>query len=321
MLFSYSLFGNNKTYLLHLLVQIISIRKNFDKLKVVIHVESNYPYLDELRKQISSMNPKSQKWIYLKFHSPEKNPLIPYLWRYDLEHLVDYVDHDIIIVGEADSIFTNRYKEMILQYTNTEFEFCTVRDYITSIWPISAGAFFARGRSFAKIHRLIFDEGLGKNPKRINQKEYYLDQIILKEYVYPNIKNELLIITDCVTYYGERNILAPAKGRTEVKEAGSTIKRYEFMFSYSYQIAKKSSGVLVDNWYSSEIEKLLGKSIEQRKNIDQIRSYENPKLYNEGKVKWIYKKVVIPKENRVLALIVNLLYYLYPKMRSKIVIF
>jgi hypothetical protein len=290
--------------MLYLLVQIISIRKNFDKLKVIIHLESNYPYLDELRKQISSMNPESQKWIYLKFHSPEKNPLISYLWRYDLEHLVDYVNHDIIIIGEADSVFTNRYKEIILQYTNTEYEFCAVRDYITSIWPIAAGAFFARGRSFAKIHRLIFDQGLRKNPKRINQKKYYLDQIILKEYVYPNIKNELLIITDCVTYYGERNILSPAKGRTEVKDAGSTIKRYEFIFSYSY-----------------EIEKLLGKSIEQRKNIDQIRSHENPKLYNEGKVKWIYKKIVIPKENRVLAIIVNLLYYLYPRVRSKIVVF
>ena len=78
---------------------------------------------------------------------------------------------------------------------------------------------------------------------------------------------------------------------------------------------------MADNWYSSEIEKLLGKSIEQRKNIDQKRSYENPKLYNEGKVKWIYKKVVIPKENRVLAIILNLLYYLYPRLRSKIVIF
>ena len=166
---SFSLWGNNKNYL-------IGAIKNAQLSKKI------YPdwicrfYIDEkLNSDIKD------KLLSLGCEIIEKkitHPFEPYLWRF-----LSATDSDIMISRDCDSRLTDREKIIVDEWLSSDKNFHIIRDHAHHNYLIMAGMWGVRGDMLNNMDVLI---GEWKH-----RHEKLNDQIFLANIIYPKIKDTL----------------------------------------------------------------------------------------------------------------------------------
>ena len=201
-IFSFSLFGEDIYYLKCLINQINQIRKYYTKKNTYFYitVEKKYLFKKELKKLKKIFNTK----IFYKNINEQK--YIASFWRY----LINNKKNSYFIFRDADCYFFYRDYKIIQQWINSKLDFCSVRDSPTMRWPIMAGMFFSNSSGLKKI-KTIYRDSISKIREYGNI--YYLDQLILRDFVYPQIANKTLVISENVRYLNDSYVEKPVVKR------------------------------------------------------------------------------------------------------------
>jgi hypothetical protein len=98
-------------------------------------------------------------------------------------------DDNIVLSRDSDSRFTYREVQAIHEWINSDYQFHTIIDHDAHFqFPIMAGLFGNKG----KLPQYLYDPMI----KAAQESHYYtVDQVYLRNYVYPFIKEKTLIHT------------------------------------------------------------------------------------------------------------------------------
>lgn len=145
---------------------------------LMIHVDTS---------QSSSTFPNPRMWRYLAFqdfasfgHNPE--------W---------------ISIRDSDSLINPCEIQLVNQWLSSTFDSMTIRGHCLHLSPIMAGLFFAKKNLFEHISFLLNQSLHISDASTIS---YSSDQLLLARQLYPAIRNNLLVFTSFLSFYGENYV-------------------------------------------------------------------------------------------------------------------
>ena len=188
-IFSFSLYGDNRKYSEPLFINMNVIKSNFSNFEIYIYYDSSVPsrVVNELKKggaNVLEMNTKYNT-------AAEKMS-----WRYGpiLNNL-----SECCIIRDSDSVISVREVGLIKDWLNSSYNFHIIRDHPLHNMPIMGGLF--------AIKRPIFDKFQEQFKSKFNKYttlEYNGDQLFLAHEIYPLVVADSLIQTSCFSFMFEK---------------------------------------------------------------------------------------------------------------------
>jgi len=185
-IFSFCVYGKNKIYYYGLLENIRLIKEHFPDFSIYVYVGSDY--LEDFFKDISGIK------IIPTHTDKDKNTLYRYL-----PILED--DVELLFVRDADSEVNARDRWCIKEFIKSDFQSHAIRDHY---WHKSR--FMAGTSGFKKAALELCRDAFAEHFKKMAATDdffYGKDEVFLEKYVYPLIKNSMMVHTDINGYMGE----------------------------------------------------------------------------------------------------------------------
>jgi len=213
---SYSLYGNNRRYTAPLL----------ENSKIALNLYSGwtiYVYHDYTVNQFFLDQLRQNGVVTINIEQSNHENLPAKMWRF---LPVKDLNIDCVIFRDADSILTQRERDLVTQWLESDKSVHIIRDHPLHIAPILAGMFGIKRNSFHILSK-IMDE---ITPK-IKQRPIDYDQVFLADYFYPRIIKMALIHVSFFKYWAEEviKIEAVSDGYNYIGsvEIGDELKREE----------------------------------------------------------------------------------------------
>lgn len=185
---SYSIFGRELIYQKGLLANIGLAKNLLPEWTVRVYCADYLP--NEFKKKLLSANN-----VDLVIHQ-EDYPYQGFLWR--MLPLME--GHDAVIIRDCDTRIFDRDVSLINDWISSGYRYHICRDNPGSRHVILGGLWGARNA------RLPIIKLWNQWRKKQSNQNYLWDMGFLKEYIYPRIRNEVVVYTEHVIYEGERNI-------------------------------------------------------------------------------------------------------------------
>lgn len=187
--FSFSLFGNNRKYSDPLFVNLDIIKSNFFNYEVNVYYDNSVPsnIINELKNK--GVNLLEMKALFNT--STEKMS-----WRYAP---IFNIENECCIIRDTDSLISNREIQLINEWINTTYNFHIIRDHPLHNMPIMGGLFAIKNPLFDKFKKQ-YDSKFSK----YITLEYNGDQLFLAHEIYPFVLKESLIQTSCFSFMFEK---------------------------------------------------------------------------------------------------------------------
>ena len=182
---SYTLYGNDKRYLDPLFENARNLDKYYPGWIMYVYHDRTVkaPYLNKL----------SNLGVIL--HNVEKSEIPPKLWRYMA--VLDQ-NNEYVIFRDADSSLSLRESILVNEWIKSEYSYHIMRDHPLHIAPIMAGMFGAKKSGFPRISKIIQNKNLSQLTR-----SYDYDQVLLADFLYPDIYTESMIHTSFFKFKDE----------------------------------------------------------------------------------------------------------------------
>ena len=185
---SYSLYGNNPIYIHGALENCLRRDKFFRDWEIKFYINSTVP-----ENIINELHDRGAICINISDDKQFANSM----WRFlpASDNNVDY-----FISRDCDSRLSLRDSVGVQEWIESEKDFHIIRDHpIGHSWPMNAGMWGSRGGSIANISNLI-ESYIASHPYLVSEKT--IDQLFLKEIIYPKAINSLLLHDEYFNYEG-----------------------------------------------------------------------------------------------------------------------
>ena len=186
-IFSFCVYGKNKIYYHGLLENIRIIKENFPDFLIYVYVGSDY--LQDFLNDISGIQ------IIATNTDTDKNTLYRYLPI--LEGNVD-----LLFVRDTDSEVNERDRWCINKFIESDLQSHAIRDHF---WHKSR--FMAGTSGFKKGALDIVKGAFAKHFKEMKESDeffYGKDEVFLEKYIYPLVKNNMMVHTNINAHKGEK---------------------------------------------------------------------------------------------------------------------
>jgi len=185
---SYSLYGNNRRYTAPLLINAEIAGRLFPGWTIyVYHDETvSVQYLSQL---------KQYGIVTINIDKIDNKKLPPKMWRF-LPTASPNVES--IIFRDADSLLTQRERDLVIKWMQSDKSVHIIRDHPLHVAPILAGMFGMKKDSFRILSTLLES----KTPD-VHTWPHDYDQVFLADHFYPKIKEAALIHVSFFQYWGE----------------------------------------------------------------------------------------------------------------------
>lgn len=174
---SFSLFGNNPKYCENAVVNSQIAKELYPDWKCMFYCSSDVP------KNVTKRLEENGAILHIKEEAKDIKEML--FWRF--LPMSDKTIHRCI-VRDCDSLLTKRESIIVNEWVNSKKAFHIIRDYYSHTDLILAGMFGCVSGVFDDIEKL-YKEFLSKS----HTSRTHLDQLFLKEYIWPSIKNNVLI--------------------------------------------------------------------------------------------------------------------------------
>lgn len=185
---SYSLFGDNPIYTYGALENCNNRDKFFKDWEIRFYINSTVP-----EKFVNELQNRGAVCINMKKDEQFANTM----WRFlpASEEGVNY-----FISRDCDSRLSLRDSISVQEWIESGRYFHIIRDHPTGhYWPVNAGMWGSRGGSITNISNLI-ESYIASHPYLVSEKT--IDQIFLKDIIYPEAINSLLLHDEYFNYEG-----------------------------------------------------------------------------------------------------------------------
>jgi hypothetical protein len=229
-IFSFSLYGDNRKYSDPLFINMNVIKSNFNNFEIYIYYDSSVPSLiiNELKKKGANVFEMTTKYNT----ATEKMS-----WRYGpiFNNLTD-----CCIIRDSDSVISIREIGLIKEWLNSSYNFHIIRDHPLHNMPIMGGLFAIKKPIFDR-----FQKQFRSKFKKYISLEYNGDQLFLAHEIYPLVVDDSFIQTSCFSFMFEK-VLRIKKAKNPANYIGSVYlgdQKYNSHLSFMYERSKEEIGL------------------------------------------------------------------------------